>query len=46
MYAKASGAYPADLPTVYPAFAGSVIALVAVSLATTAPTQKELAALR
>ena len=46
IYAQSAGGYPGDLPTVYPAFAGSVLALVAVSLATPAPTKTELAALR
>jgi solute:Na+ symporter, SSS family len=43
---KVSGGYPAGLPTVYPAFAASVLALVFVSLATPAPSARELAPLR
>jgi solute:Na+ symporter, SSS family len=40
------GGYPGGLPAVYPAFAVSVAALVIVSLATPAPSSRELAALR
>jgi SSS family solute:Na+ symporter/sodium/proline symporter len=46
IYGQSAGGYPGGLATVYPAFAASVLALIAVSLATPAPTQKELAALR
>jgi solute:Na+ symporter, SSS family len=46
IYGKAAGGYPAGLPAVYPAFAASIGALVFVSLATPAPTERELAALR
>jgi SSS family solute:Na+ symporter len=46
IYGKAAGGYPGNLPTVYPAFAASVAALVVVSLATPAPSAKELAPLR
>jgi SSS family solute:Na+ symporter/sodium/proline symporter len=46
IYGKVTGGYPADLPTVYPAFAASVLALVFVSLATPAPSARELAPLR
>ncbi|HLG56055.1 MAG TPA: sodium:solute symporter family protein [Vicinamibacterales bacterium] len=42
----AGGSYLFGLPTVYPAFAVSVLALIAVSLATRAPTERELVALR
>ena len=43
---RGGGAYLFNLPTVYPAVAASVLALVLVSLATAAPKQEELAALR
>jgi SSS family solute:Na+ symporter/sodium/proline symporter len=47
IYARsAGGEYLFTLPTVYPAFAGSVLALVVVSLATPAPSEQELARLR
>jgi solute:Na+ symporter, SSS family len=46
IFAKVTGGYPAGLPTVYPAFAASVLALVFVSLATPAPSARELAPLR
>jgi Na+/proline symporter len=47
IYAQSSGgAYLLNLPTVYPAVAVSVLALIGVSLATPAPDQRELAALR
>ncbi|MGH9347353.1 MAG: sodium:solute symporter family protein [Vicinamibacterales bacterium] len=46
IWARAAGVPPLNLPTVYPAVAASVVALVAVSLATPAPTAKALAALR
>jgi SSS family solute:Na+ symporter/sodium/proline symporter len=47
IYARsAGGEYLFALPTVYPAFAGSVLALVVVSLATPAPSEQELARLR
>ena len=46
IYGKLAGGYPGDLPTVYPAFAVSVLALVFVSLATPAPSARELAPLR
>jgi SSS family solute:Na+ symporter/sodium/proline symporter len=47
IYARAAGGpYLFGLPTVYPAFLGSVVALVVVSLATPAPREQELAALR
>lgn len=47
IYARnAGGHYLLEMPTVYPAFAGSVLALVLVSLATPAPTEQELAAIR
>jgi SSS family solute:Na+ symporter/sodium/proline symporter len=47
IYARsAGGEYVFSLPTVYPAFAGSVLALVVVSLATPAPSERELAPLR
>jgi SSS family solute:Na+ symporter/sodium/proline symporter len=42
----AGGSYMPELPTVYPACAASVLALVAVSLATPVPSERELAALR
>ena len=41
-----SPAYAFNLPTVYPAFVMSVVALVAVSLATKAPTREELVPLQ
>ena len=43
---NAGGEYLLGLPTVYPAVAVSVLALVIVSLATPAPSDRELAALR
>lgn len=43
---RSGGAYLYGLPTVYPAVAASVLALVAVSLATPAPAERELAPLR
>jgi len=47
IYAQnAGGEYLFGLPTVYPAVAVSVLALVIVSLATPAPSERELAALR
>ena len=47
IYARAAGGeYLLGAPTVYPAFIGSVLALVVVSLATPAPRAQELAALR
>ena len=46
IYGQSAGGYPGGLATVYPAFAASVLSLIVVSLATPAPTQKELAALR
>jgi len=46
IYAQRAGGYPLQMATVYPAFAGSVLALVAVSLATPAPRPQELQALR
>jgi solute:Na+ symporter, SSS family len=47
IYAQMSGgAYILNLPTVYPAVAVSVLALVVVSLATPAPSRQELAALQ
>jgi SSS family solute:Na+ symporter/sodium/proline symporter len=46
IYGKTAGGYPGGLPAVYPAFAASLSALVLVSLATPAPSQKELAPLR
>ncbi len=47
IYARSAGGhYLFEMPTVYPAFAGSVLALVIVSLATPAPTEQELAAVR
>ena len=46
IYGKATGAYPGGLPAVYPAFAASIAGLVFVSLATPAPTPRELAPLR
>jgi solute:Na+ symporter, SSS family len=46
IYGKAAGGYPGGLPAVYPAFAASIAALVLVSLATPAPSQRELAPLR
>jgi SSS family solute:Na+ symporter/sodium/proline symporter len=47
IYARnAGGHYLFETPTVYPAFAGSVLALVLVSLATPAPSEQELAAVR
>ena len=42
IYAKSAGGYPGQFATVYPAVAGSLIALVGVSLATPAPTAREL----
>jgi SSS family solute:Na+ symporter len=42
IYAQLVGGYPWQLATVYPAFAGSVLALVGVSLATSAPSAREL----
>jgi solute:Na+ symporter, SSS family len=41
----ADGHYFLEIPTVYPAFAASVLALFVVSLATPAPTEQELAAI-
>jgi solute:Na+ symporter, SSS family len=41
----ADGHYFLEIPTVYPAFAASVLALVAVSMLTPAPTEQELAAI-
>ena len=47
IYAQAAGgAYLLDVPTVYPAFAASVLSLVVVSLTTPAPAERELAPLR
>ena len=46
IYGQSAGGYPGGLATVYPAFAASVLSLIVVSLATAAPTQKELAQLR
>jgi SSS family solute:Na+ symporter/sodium/proline symporter len=46
IYGQSAGGYPGGLATVYPAFAASVLSLIVVSLATPAPTQKELAQLR
>ncbi len=46
IYGKAAGAYPGGLPAVYPAFGASLAALIFVSLATPAPTERELAGLR
>jgi SSS family solute:Na+ symporter/sodium/proline symporter len=47
IYARnAGGHYLFETPTVYPAFAGSVLALVIASFATPAPTDAELAAVR
>jgi solute:Na+ symporter, SSS family len=47
IYAQnAGGVYLYNLPTVYPAVAASVLALVAVSLATPAPHERDLVALR
>ena len=46
IYGKTTGGYPGGMPAVYPAFTASVAALVFVSLATPAPSQRELAALR
>jgi SSS family solute:Na+ symporter/sodium/proline symporter len=46
IYGKTAGAYPGGLPAVYPAFAASMAALVLVSLATPAPSERELAPLR
>jgi hypothetical protein len=47
IYARsAGGEYLFAMPTVYPAFAGSVLALVVVSLATPAPSEQDLAAVR
>lgn len=43
---NAGGVYLFNLPTVYPAVAVSVLMLVIVSLATRAPTERELAGLR
>ena len=41
----AGGNYLFDMPTVYPAFAASVLALVLVSLATPVPSEQDLAAI-
>ena len=41
IYARFAGGYPYELDTVYPALALSVLALVAVSLATGPPTEEE-----
>jgi SSS family solute:Na+ symporter/sodium/proline symporter len=46
IYGKTAGGYPGGMPAVYPAFAASVLALVVVSLATPAPSARELAPLR
>lgn len=47
MYAQSvGGSYLFGWPTVYPAFAGSILALILVSLATPAPSEREMAALR
>jgi Na+/proline symporter len=46
IYAQNAGGSPYGLPTVYPAVVASIAALVVVSLATPAPSQKELAELR
>jgi solute:Na+ symporter, SSS family len=46
IYAQNAGGYPGQFATIYPAVAGSIIALVGVSLITTAPRQQDLAALR
>jgi SSS family solute:Na+ symporter/sodium/proline symporter len=47
IYARsAGGEYLFALPTVYPAFAASVLALIFVSLGTPAPSEQELAAVR
>lgn len=46
IYAQSTGGYPGNFATVYPAFAGSVLALVGVSLATPAPRAHQLQALR
>ena len=46
IYAQNAGGYPGNLATIYPAAAGSILALVVVSLATPAPTERELAAIR
>jgi SSS family solute:Na+ symporter len=46
IYGQSAGGYPGGLPTVYPAFAVSVLALILVSLATPAPTEQELATIK
>ena len=46
IYAQSVGGYPGGLATVYPAAAVSILALIVVSLATPAPTERELAAMR
>jgi SSS family solute:Na+ symporter len=46
IYAQNAGGYPGNLATVYPAAAASILALIVVSLATPAPTERELAAVR
>jgi SSS family solute:Na+ symporter/sodium/proline symporter len=46
IYAKTTGIYPYGLAAVFPAVTVSIAALVVVSLATSAPTEKELAAIR
>ena len=46
IYAQNAGGAPLGLPTVYPAVAMSVLMLVLVSLATPAPSDRELAPLR
>ena len=45
IYARSAGGYPYELDTVYPAITASVVALIAVSLASGPPTAEEQAAI-
>jgi SSS family solute:Na+ symporter len=46
IYAQNAGGYPGGMATVYPAATVSILALIVVSLATPAPTERELAVMR